>query len=448
MQPQSLALSRTAIGLLQGIVLYFLYTAYETKSWPATDGPIFAALLAPATYVPLMLVAALGHLRPRTLVPWILVALAVSAGLAFYDIVRDPVLPGTSAVRILPNGGFWLALATALFITHSLIAAGESDRRIVAKYETYFDVSWKLAVQLVLASVFVGAMWLLLWLGAELFRLIKIEFLAELIKKRWFWIPVTTLAISYALHVTDVRAVLVQGVRNLKLTLLSWLLPIMAGLAVAFVLALPFTGLEVLWNTRRATSILLTSVAALVFLINAAYQDGQTGAIPRLLSYARVVAAIVIVPLVALAGYGLFLRVVQYGWTPQRVVACACVVVAIGYAAGYLLAAVRAPLVMKGLERTNVARGVRHRGSGREPVLAARRSGADFRCRSTEPLAERRYSARTLRLQLPALRFRPVWPRCARAAGGDAPTDRRVRSIAQRAKEATADCKNRLASDS
>src|SRR5262245_31257831 len=355
MPQHSLALSRMTIGLLQGIALFLLYQAYEAKSWPATDGLIFAALLVPAMYVPLMLVAALGHLRLRILIPWTIVALAVSAGLAFYDIFRDPIAAWSNAVRILPAGSLWLALAAALFISHSLIAAGESDRRIAARYETYFDVSWRLAVQLVLAGVFVGAMWLLLWLGAELFRLIKIEFLHELIQKRWFSIPVTTLAISYALHVTDVRAVLVEGVRTLNLTLLSWLLPIMAGLAVAFVLALPFTGLEVLWNTRRATSILLTAVAALIFLINAAYQDGQAaGTTPRLLAYARLVAAIVIVPLVALAGYGLLLRIVQYGWTPQRVVASACAIVATCYAAGYLLAAARAPLLMKGLERTNV----------------------------------------------------------------------------------------------
>ncbi len=357
MQSQSLALSRTVIGLLQGLGLYLLYLAHETKSWPATDGLVFAALLVPAVYVPPMLVAALGHFRALTLVVWIIIALAVCAGLGWYDIFRDPiggpVAPATG--RNLPTPGLWLALGAALFIAHALVAAGELDRKVVAKYQTYFDVSWKQAIQFVLAGVFVGAMWLLLWLGAELFRLIKIEFLADLIKRNWFWIPVTSVALSYAIHVTDVRAVLVQGVRTLKLTLLSWLLPIMVCLAVAFVLALPFTGLEVLWNTRRATTILLCAVAALVFLINAAYQDGQTdGALPRLLTYARVVGAIVIVPLVALASYGLFVRVQQYGWTPQRVVVCACIVVASCYAAGYLLAAARAPLAMNGLERTNI----------------------------------------------------------------------------------------------
>ena len=186
MQSQSLALSRTVIGLSQGLGLYLLYLAHETESWPATDGLLFAALLVPAVYVPPMLVAALGHFRWPTLATWMIVALAVCAGLGWYDIFRDPSGgPVTTAgVRILPTPGLWLSLGAALFITHALVGAGESDRRIVAKYQTYFDASWKLAIQLVLAGVFVGAMWLLLWLGAELFRLIRIEFLAELIS-RW-----------------------------------------------------------------------------------------------------------------------------------------------------------------------------------------------------------------------------------------------------------------------
>jgi hypothetical protein len=351
MPPHSMALIRTIIGLLQGAGLYVLYLAAKT-SWPATDPLIFAPLFASAIYVPLLVIVALGHLRPRVLAGWAIVALAICAGFAWYDVFRGlnprdaPIL---STLAYLP------ALGVTLFITHALVAAGETDRRFIANYPTYFDVSWKQAVQLLLAGLFVGTLWLLLWLGTELFRLIKIEFLADLIKRPWFWIPVTTLATSYALHVTDVRAALVQGVRTLKLTLLSWLLLIMTALAVAFVLALPFTGLEVLWSTRRATAILLTAVAALVFLINAAYQDGQmTDRTPRLLVYARTVAALVIVPFVVLAGYGLFARVQQYGWTPQRVVACACAVVAAGYAAGYVLAAMRSPLTMNWIERTNI----------------------------------------------------------------------------------------------
>ena len=74
------------------------------------------------------------------------------------------------------------------------------------------------------------------------------------------------LAFTCAIHVTDVRAGIVRGARTLKLTLLSWLLPIMALIAVTFLATLLFTGLEPLWSTRRATPVLLAAAAALVFL--------------------------------------------------------------------------------------------------------------------------------------------------------------------------------------
>ncbi len=43
--------------------------------------------------------------------------------------------------------------------------------------------------------------------GSSAVHLIKISLLSDLIQKRWFAIPVTTLALAYSLHVTDVRAI-------------------------------------------------------------------------------------------------------------------------------------------------------------------------------------------------------------------------------------------------
>jgi len=164
-----------------------------------------------------------------------------------------------------------------------------------------------------------------------------------------------TLAFTYAIHVTDARADLVRGAQTLALTLLSWLLPILTLMAVAFLLALPFTGLEPLWSTRRATSILLGAAAALAFLINAAYQDLRPeNPVVAVIRYASIVAAVILVPLVALATYGLTLRVEQYGWTPQRIIVSACIAVGACLALGYLLAVVRPRAFLRTLETTNI----------------------------------------------------------------------------------------------
>ncbi|HEX5957974.1 MAG TPA: DUF4153 domain-containing protein, partial [Hyphomicrobiaceae bacterium] len=80
-----LGLTRTLIGLAQGIALYLLYrAAHEVKGWPATEPMTYAALAAVALFIPILVAAGLRNLRPRTLAAWGLVAAVVCAGLAVY----------------------------------------------------------------------------------------------------------------------------------------------------------------------------------------------------------------------------------------------------------------------------------------------------------------------------------------------------------------------------
>jgi Domain of unknown function (DUF4153) len=346
---------RTAIGLAQGVALYFLYAAFDAKTWPATAPELFAPLVLTVSLVPLIAIAGLGNLRPWTLATWLVAATALLAGLGVYDILRDPSPVATSGqLRQGPSVPLCFAVLAGLFIAHSLIVSGDLDRKPIASYPRYFDVAWKHGVQVALAALFVGAFWALLWLGIALFELVKVHAPGDVIKKPWFAIPATALATAYALHVTDVRTNLLNGARALLLTLLSWLLPLMAFIASAFLVTLLFTGLEPLFATRAATAVLLAASAALIFLVNAAYQDGLSDHVARVLRYAEALAAIALVPLVSIAAYALALRIGQYGWTPDRIIACACVVVAGCYAVGYVVALLGGPAWFKRLEITNV----------------------------------------------------------------------------------------------
>jgi hypothetical protein len=60
------------------------------------------------------------------------------------------------------------------------------------------------------------------------------------------------------------------------------------------------------------------------------------------------------VVLIALAAYGLLLRIQQYGLTPGRIGAAACIVVGACYGVGYVIAAARSGVLLRGLEPTNV----------------------------------------------------------------------------------------------
>jgi hypothetical protein len=351
-------LIRLAVGLVQGLALLILYQAFDDKSWPATDGLVFGPLVTVAAAIPLLLISGLGNIRPRGLIIWAVIATIGCVGFGIYGIVSDPVVAQYSSApipRIVPTAMALFSIATILFIVHGFIVAAEADRRWLASYPTCFDVCCKHAVQAGLAAAFVGAFWTLLFLSAELFRLIGIEFVTRLIQRNAFWIPTTSLAFSYGIHVTDVNVAIVRGTRTLGLFLLSWLLPMMALIGAAFVLALPFTGLEPLWSTRRASGILLAAAAALILLINAAFQDGRAeNRAVAALRYAGVLAAVVVVPLIVLAGYALALRIGQYGLTPDRVCAAVCVVVGACFGVGYVVAAARSGALLHGVESTNV----------------------------------------------------------------------------------------------
>lgn len=341
---------RLAIGLAQGFGLFWLHRAEEFEYWPALQPPLFGALSLVLAFAPLIVIGGLAALRWQTLAAWATGASALLAWLGWHEMARDV----DQHIHSLWPVQAYAPAAAIVFVGHHLVAAGDEARRFIAPYERYFDLGWRHGAQLALSVAFTGAFWLLLYLGASLFRVIGITFVEELIQKDWFYFPATTTAFAAAIHLTDLRSGLVRGFRSLGLTLLSWLSPVMTGLGAAFLIALPFTGLEPLWSTRSAGAILLSAAAALIVLINATYQDGGGAAsTSRVLRWSARVAAVLLLPLVGLAAYALYLRIDQHGLSPERIVAAALILVGAGYALFYLAAAFARPW-MKLLEIGNI----------------------------------------------------------------------------------------------
>ncbi len=344
-----LLLSRAVIGYAQGLALFALY------HWRKQVDPVaFAALMAVGWLAPITLLGVLGAARRRTVILWTAGAAAIAAVLGGYGaFVRLKDAP----LVLNPWGGDGPTLiftAAAIYILHHLIVPADAERRWRATYQRYFDEGWMDAVRLALSALFVGVLWLLLWLGAALFKLIGISFLQELIQKDWFAFPATTTFFALAVHLTDVRVALVRGARTLLLTLLSWLLTVITVIAMAFLAALPFTGLASLRAAGSSSGVMLTVCAALVILLNATYQEGERdGQPPTVLKWFARVAAVALAPLVAVAAYGLSVRIGQHGLTPQRIYFAACLIVAASYAVGYFGAALGRGRWMARLETTN-----------------------------------------------------------------------------------------------
>ena len=346
------AILRLVTGLAQGLLLFGLDQAAAHRLWPATSPVLFSALAAGVFFTPFVVLAGLSTMRLSRLAIWKLVAFATAVGLTAHS-------AGLARLEYSPEG-MWpagqviYAVAALLFIGHHLVQAAEMERRPIARFTTYFDETWKHGVQLALSIGFTGAFWLLLFLASALFSMIGIDAIKRLIEQPWFAFPATTVMFAAAVQLTDARAGLVRGVRSVSLTLLAWLLPLMVLIAAGFLATLPFKGLDLLWATKKAAALLLTAAAALIVLTNAAYQDG-TEAPPKALAWAARIAGLLLAPITVLAAYAIWLRVNQYGFTPDRVYGAACVVVAAGYALGYAIAALRPGAWMKPLEPTNIA---------------------------------------------------------------------------------------------
>lgn len=356
-----IAVTRLATGLAQGAILYFLYIALQNKTWPATEGHVFAPLLVAALFVPVILISGLGHLDAKRLGRWVMVASIIAVALGFHDAWRIGFVEGRywgrdGAQSVMPSALLLFFTGVGFYIAHAMVLAAAADGRRIARYPTYFEVAWKLAIQIKFSAIFVGVLWLVLWLGASLFMLVKLDFLKLLLQKSWFAIPITAFAFSAAFHITDVRPGIVRGIRTLLLVLMSWLLPIATLLVAGFLLSLLGTGLAPLWATRHATSVLLGASAVLVLLINAAFQGGEMEShVARLLRISARVAAVLLMPIVLIAIYSLGLRVQEYGWTTDRVIAATCLLVASCYACGYLWAALGKGEWLRRIAPTNIA---------------------------------------------------------------------------------------------
>lgn len=343
---------RLAIGLAQGLVLYLMFQAKEHRVWPATDLAAFQTLLLPLLFAPLVAIHGHAHLPARRFAVWLGIVVTVCAAVGFFDGTKNG---GALDMARWEPGPLLFAAAAGLFIAETLVLAANAEGRRIASYSAYFDAAWKHGVQVAAAAGFVAALWILLFMGSGLFKLIKLDFLSKLTKEAWFAIPVTAMALAIAIHLTDVHASLVRGIRTLALTLLSWLLPLLVVIVTGFVVSLPFTGIQPLWDTNFAAGLLLAVSAALIVLINAAYQDGLPDTRAHTaLRWTMTVGAVLPAPLIAIAGYALMLRVQQYGWTAERVYALACIAVGACYATGYIAAALRRKDLLKPLERTNI----------------------------------------------------------------------------------------------
>jgi len=302
-------------ALTQGLALYLLKALPAAETW----SPVWLYLCYTVVIAipPLIILTAAPRLAHST---WWLIA-GYAAVLALLGSYRGHQCTPADLVHCEWPRSFAIAIGIATFIVGFLLRASASgqERLRPPGYRALFHFSWDNALTAGLTLVFTGIFWLILYLWQALFKLVGIDFFHELFEKDWFFYPVTWLVAGSGAILFRAQQSFVLTLKRLLRTMLVALLPLLAVLTIVFLSTLPFTGLQPIWDTGRGSALLLWLVALLLFFANGVIQDEFPFArypkwINRLL-----MAALAVAPFYAsFALYGLFLRVQQYGWTPER----------------------------------------------------------------------------------------------------------------------------------
>ncbi|KRA84341.1 DUF4153 domain-containing protein [Altererythrobacter sp. Root672] len=232
-------------------------------------------------------------------------------------------------------------VATALALP--LFQADFHRRRLKTPYREIYGHVWTDVISAAGALAFTGLSWVVLALISELFRLLKIDLLHNLMDQAWFGWTFSGLAAGAALGTIRNQLKVLATMQTVVLLVASLLaVPLAVGLVV-FLLATAVSGPQVLWDaTRSATPLLLACAAGSFVLANAiARQDDEAMTRSRVMRIAGLVLAAVILPLAVFAAFSMGQRLNQYGLAPERLWGLVAIVVACVCGVGYWVALIR-----------------------------------------------------------------------------------------------------------
>ncbi len=237
------------------------------------------------------------------------------------------------------------SLFLAIVIAAPLFQTIRDQGRWHLPYAPLHSHAWTNIVLWFAAWAFVAVAWVMCWLLAALFKLIKIDFLEKMLGTDWFVALLLGGAFGAAVGLFRERDRILRLLQAVVTSVLSVLAPVLGAGLLLFLAALPFAGLDALWEATRATTpILLTCVVGELILANAVIGtgDGDTAGNP-VLRYGAMALAFAMLPLAVIAAVATGLRIGQHGFTPDRLWALTFIVFATAFGLAYALAIRRGP---------------------------------------------------------------------------------------------------------
>lgn len=334
-QDQGLNKSRRMLlllaGLLAGIALYL-----TDKRPVGLNKDMALALIAALFYGAhtLLLTAHAGSLRGAVI--WSFGAFAGVFLLGFQYLTHIGYGEGLTQWNDA-EADFFVSLHFAFFLFTVYLQTWREEQGLL--YPALFANACRNLVLAVLPFTLVMLVFLALGMISELFKVIGIDLLSRLLDKSWFYFPLGGLLFGLSvLYLRENEKTMAAAVR-FSLAMFRIVGMLIGGAALIFLLCLPFVGLEPLWNSRMAASMLLAVVVVTGFHANAYIEDGSAatwGSVGKA-RQVLVTASIAVLPIyIGLAACAFWLRIDQHGLSPDRVYALPILVLSGGFALGYL----------------------------------------------------------------------------------------------------------------
>jgi hypothetical protein len=330
-------------GALGGLLFWAVLRALD-HDWIA-DFPAMVLLVAVST----LFGALLGMAGPIGLAR----ALPRAVGLAL-------VVGGLTALTMLryarPEDFIGAAIPVLAVLTVAalpvpfLIAAAKSGWR---DYPALFLEAWSLVLRYAAAAAFTGLVWLVIFLSDQVLNIVGITVIGELLRDDLVPLVLSGAILGLGMAVIHDLADLLSPYVVLRLFRLF--LPVVLAVMVVFLIALPFRGLDGLAGDLSPALLLLTMVAGGISLVSIAVDqsDAEAAQSPALRRSAQVMA--VLLPLVAgLAFWAIWLRVMDRGWSPDRLFIVLVAAVGVAYGLVYAVAVLRGTGWMQRIRQGNI----------------------------------------------------------------------------------------------
>lgn len=343
----SLVIGFALLGAFQGLALYLLYEQLE----PDHIQPMILA-----GYLITFIAPIVHHLstEPGKRVP----ALALSGvigGLCAVlttwsylrfttDLSESDGISGLFLIIIVCS--FLITLISLPFLRTVFIR-----RQSIFNYAVLFEYAWGQCVCVLIALLFTLLTTLITMLSVSLFDVLGFN-LGEFVYRPMVMLPLLAAAFGLAIGITRQNESIIHTTRHVLLALLRSLLPVFMVVTGVFLITALVAGISNLDTGFSVTLLLITSMSVSIALCNGAVQD-ITDSLRGIMSWVVRIQAVILPGFAALAFYGLWMRVSEYGLTHVRLIALTITAIASLYAVGYMLSALSKSLV-KNIQNVNI----------------------------------------------------------------------------------------------